>query len=149
MLADGEMHPAFIQNSACHKHWDLSVNYIKPSLSKALQANNLLSGNNPDKGWGSMYSSNPRSVAPFLPKQSVKSLPSSVQVSQHRRPSVIVSTNTYTKGPSIVVDSLSKKHPYVSDQAEFKKVRLNKNISKKSQPNFLSLDTLAKLQQSG
>ena len=36
MLADGEINPAFIQNSAPHKHWESSVTYIKPSLSKAL-----------------------------------------------------------------------------------------------------------------
>ena len=91
ILADGEMHPSYIQNSAQHKRWDSSVTYIKPSLSKALRANNLLSGNNPEEGWGSRYSGNPRSLAPFLPKQSIKSLPSSMQVPQHSRPLVIVS----------------------------------------------------------
>ena len=60
-----------------------------------------------------------------------------------------MSTNSYTKSSSIAVDSLSKKRSYVSDQAKFKKVRFNKNISQKSKPNFPSLDTLAKLQQSG
>ena len=124
-LAESEMHLSYIQNSARHKRWESSVTYIKPSLSKALQANNLLSGNDPEEGWGSRYSGNPRSLAPFLPKQSIKSLPSSVQVSQHRRPSVIVSTNSYTKSSSIAVDSLSKKRSYVSDQAKTKKVKLS------------------------
>ena len=71
-LVDGEIHPSYIQNSARHKHWELSVTYIKPSLSKALRAHNLLSGNNPGEGWGSRYSGNSRSLAPFLPKQSIK-----------------------------------------------------------------------------
>ena len=60
-----------------------------------------------------------------------------------------MSTNSYTKSLSIAVDSSSKKFSYVSNQAKFKKVRFNKNISQKSKPNFPSLDTLAKLQQSG
>ena len=53
ILADGEMHPSYIQNSARHKSWESSVTYIKPSISKALRANNLLSGNNLKEGWGS------------------------------------------------------------------------------------------------
>ena len=118
ILADREMHPSYIQNSAQHKRWDSSVTYIKPSLSKALWANNLLSGNNPEEGWGSRYSGNPRSLAPFLPKQSIKSLPSSVQVAQYGRPSVILSTNSYTKGLSIVIDSLSENvHTFPTKQS--------------------------------
>ena len=38
MLADGKMHPAFIQKSACHKRWESSVTYIEASLPKALKA---------------------------------------------------------------------------------------------------------------
>ena len=52
ILGDSEMHPSYIQNSARHKCGESSVTYIKPSLSKALQANDLLSGNNPEEGWG-------------------------------------------------------------------------------------------------
>ena len=139
ILADGEMHPSYIQNNAQHKHQESSVTYIKPSLSKALRANDLSSGNNPEEGWGSRYSGNPRSLAPFLPKQFIKISPSSVQVSQHRKPSVIVSTNSYIKSSSIAVDSLSKKCLNVSDQAKFKKVRFNKNISQKSEPQNFQL----------
>ena len=50
MLADGDMHPAFIQKAARHKRADSSVTYIESSLSKALKANDLLSGNNPSEG---------------------------------------------------------------------------------------------------
>ena len=53
VLADGEMHPSYIQNSAQHKRSESSVNYIKPSLRKVLRANDLLSGNDPEEGWGS------------------------------------------------------------------------------------------------
>ena len=69
-----------------------------------------------------------------------------------------MSTNSYTKGPSIIVDSLSKKHSYVSDQTKssVKKVRFNENVSflsETSKPISSSkdycLDTLAKLQKSG
>ena len=139
ILADGEMHPSYIQNSAWHKCWAYSVTYIKPSLSKALQANNLLSGNNPEEGWGSRYSGNPRSLAPFLPKQSIKSSPSSIQVFQHRRPSVIMSTNSYTEANFVVEDSSSKKRSLVCDQTEScsYKVRVRDNIFFSSKPNFL------------
>ena len=75
MLADGEMHPAFIQKSARHKHWESSALYIDASLPKALKANDLLSSNDPSEGWGSQYSGNPRSLSCFLPKKSIKKLP--------------------------------------------------------------------------
>ena len=42
MLADGGMHPVYIQKSARHKSWESSVPYIETSLSKALKANDLL-----------------------------------------------------------------------------------------------------------
>ena len=53
MLVDGDMHPAFIQKAAQHKRADSSVTYIESYISKALNANDLLSGNNPSEGWGS------------------------------------------------------------------------------------------------
>ena len=76
MLADGGMHPVYIQKSARHKSWESSVPYIETSLSKALKANNLLLGNNPAKGWGSQYSGNPKSLSRFLPEKFIKDLPS-------------------------------------------------------------------------
>ena len=69
MLADGDMHPAYIQKAAHHKRAESSVTYIEASLSKALKANNLLSGNNPSEGWGSQYLGNPRSLSRFLPEK--------------------------------------------------------------------------------
>ena len=66
--------------------------------------------------------------------------------------------NSYTKGPSIVADSLSKKRSFVSDQVKSsdKKVRFSENIllsSETSKPNFSSKDyclgELEKLQKSG
>ena len=53
MLADGGMHPVFIQKSARHKSRESSVPYIETSLSKALKANDLLLGNDLSEGWGS------------------------------------------------------------------------------------------------
>ena len=47
-----------------------------------------------------------------------------------------MSTNSYTKSPSIVADSLSKKRSYVYDQAKSKKIRFNENISENSKPDF-------------
>merc|ERR1711867_349095 len=57
------MHPAYIQKAARHKRGDSSVTYIESSLSKALKANDLLSGNYPSEGWSSRYSGNPRSLS--------------------------------------------------------------------------------------
>ena len=76
MLADGGMHPVYIKNSAQHKGMEFSVPYIEASLSKALRANNLLSGNNPAEGWSSQYSGNPKSLSRFLPEKFIKDLPS-------------------------------------------------------------------------
>ena len=76
MLADGEMHPAFIQKSTHHKRWESLSLYIDASLSKALKANDLLSGNNPSEGWGSQYLGNPKSQSRFLPEKFIKKLPS-------------------------------------------------------------------------
>ena len=53
-----------------------SVPYIEASLSKALRANDLLSGNDPAEGWGSRYSGNPKSLSRFLPEKFIKDLPS-------------------------------------------------------------------------
>ena len=69
MLADGEMHPAFIQKAAHHKRLESSVTYIEASLSKVLKANDLLSGNNPSEGWGSQFLENPQSLSHFLPRK--------------------------------------------------------------------------------
>ena len=85
-------------------------------------------------------------------------MPSSAQVPQPSRPSVIWITNFYTEGYSVVVDSLSKKRSSVSDQAKssVKKFRFNEKVSfssETSKPISSSkdycLDTLAKLQKSG
>ena len=140
VLADGEMHPSFIQNNAPHKRWESSVAYIKPSLSKALRANDLLSGTDPEKGWGSRYSGNPKSFAPFLPKQSIKILPSSGQDSQPRQPSVIVNTNSYTKGLSTAMDPLCQKRSFVSDPARTKRVKTSHEYESKN-PSFSALST--------
>ena len=81
MLADGEIHPAFIQKSAHHKRWQSSVTYIEASLRKALKANDLLLGNDPSEGWGSQYSGNPKSLSRFLPERFIKQLPPQAEIS--------------------------------------------------------------------
>ena len=63
MLADGDMHPVYIQKSARHKSIESSVPYIESSLSKALKANDLLSGTDPTEGWSSRYSGNRKSLS--------------------------------------------------------------------------------------
>merc|ERR1711873_208065 len=76
MLAEGDMHPVYIQKSARHKRIESSVPYIESSLYKALKANDLLSGTEPAEGWSSRYSGNKKSLSRFLPKKFIKDLPS-------------------------------------------------------------------------
>ena len=161
MLADGDMHPAFIQKSARHKRWESSMIYINPSLPKALRANDLLSGNNPSEGWGSQYSGNPRSFSLFLPTNSIKVLPSNAEVPLSRGSSVILNTNSHTVDSSNSEDTLSKNYSYVFDQVDsnVKKVRFDKNpafsseTEVSSKPTFSSsdshLDALEILKKSG
>ena len=60
------------------------MTYIDASLSKALKANNLLSGNDPSEGWGFRYSGNPKSLSRFLPEKFIKKLPSQAKTSLER-----------------------------------------------------------------
>ena len=69
-----------------------------------------------------------------------------------------MNNNSYTEGPSIIADSLSKKHSFVSNQtrSSSKKVRFSKDVlfsSETSKPLFSSIDyglnALKKLQKSG
>ena len=64
--------------------------YINPSLSKALRANDLLSGNDPSEGWGSQYTGNPRSLSLFLPTNAIKISPINAEVSLSRETSILV-----------------------------------------------------------
>ena len=88
MLADREMHPAFIQKSARHQRWESSVTYIDASLPKALKAKDLLSGNDPSEGWSSQYSGNLRSLSCFLPEKSIEKLPPQAGISFRQGASV-------------------------------------------------------------
>ena len=86
VLSDGDVHPVFVQKNARHKRWDSTVNYINPSLSKALRANDLLAGNNLLEGLGSQYSGYPKFFALFLPKKSIKILPANADNQRGLRP---------------------------------------------------------------
>ena len=89
VLSDGDVHPAFVQKNDHHERWDSTVNYINPSLPKALRASDLLAGNDPSEGWGSQYSGNPKSFATFLPKKSIKIPPANADNQNSCRSSVI------------------------------------------------------------
>ena len=134
MLADGEMHPAFIQKSARHKRWESSSLYIDASLSKALKANNLLSGNNPSEGWGSQYSGNPKSLSRFLPEKFIKKLPSQAESSLRRGNSVSSTISTDSTSSSFQGESSLKKQPKVSNQIKScdKRVKFTKTSTSTS-----------------
>ena len=118
MLAVGDMHPAYIQKAARHKHAESSVTYIEASLSKALKANDLLSGNNPSEGWGSHYSGDPRSLSHFLPEKCIKKLPPQAESSLKQGHSKNSTTSTNTSGSSLLGDSSNRKQTNISDQVK-------------------------------
>merc|ERR1712121_322529 len=84
MLADGDMHPVYIQKSAMHKSIESSVPYSESSLSKALKANDLLSGTKPTEGWSSRYSGKKKLLSRFLTKKFIKDLPSEAEAPSER-----------------------------------------------------------------
>ena len=125
MLANGEMHPSFIQKAARHKRPESQVTYIESSLSKALKANNLLSGNNPSEGWGSKFLGNPKSLSRFLPEKLIKKLPPQAENALEWGNST---ASSETSGSSLREDSSNQKN--ISDQDQFreKKVRFEETL---------------------
>ena len=158
MLADGDMHPAYIQKAARHKRAVSSVTYIEASLSKALKANDLLSGNNPSEVWGSHYSENPRSLSRFLLEKCVKKLPPQAESSLKRGHSKNSTTSTNTSGSLLLGDSSHRKQTSISDQVKVCDRRVQSkdtlvvaDISADSTPSHptLNLAALEALQISG
>ena len=154
MLADGGMHPVFIQKLARHKSWESSVPYIETSLSKALKANDLLSGNDPAKGWGSRYSGNPKSLSRFLPEKFIKDLPSEAGTSLERSNS---ETSLFSGSSSVQEDLSFRNTSQTSGQSsstlEMELEDADVTASARApiaSPNFdLNLDALDALQISG
>ena len=64
--ADCMVSPAFIQKSARHKHFASTVNYIDPTMSEALRANDHLCGNDPQEGWDTSYTGHKLSLLRHL-----------------------------------------------------------------------------------
>ena len=153
MLVDGEMHPAFIQKLARHKSWESSVTYIEASLSKALKANDLLSGTNPSEGWGSRYSGNPKSLSRFLPEKFIEKLPSEAGTSLERSNS---DSSTYPESSSVQED-FSFRNTQTSGQSsgsmemesEDAEVTTSAPVSSVSPTFDLNLVALDALQKSG
>ena len=83
--------------------------YINPSLPKALRANNLLSGNEPSKGWCSQYLGNPRSLSLFLPTNAIKISPTNAEVPANRGTSVSSNSSSHTVGSSNSEETQYKK----------------------------------------
>ena len=123
--------------------------YINPSLSKALRAKDLLSGNDLSEGWGSQYTGNPRSLSLFLPTNAIKISPINAEVSLSQETSVGSNSSSQTVGSSDSEETLSRKHSNVLDQVKsnVKKVRYveNRNFSTEnnisSKPSFSSPDS--------
>ena len=114
MLADGDMHPVYIQKSARHKSIESSVPYIESSLSKALKANDLLSGTDPTEGWSSRYSGNRKSLSCFLSKKFIKELPSEAEAPPERSNS---ETSLFSGSSSFQEDSPFRRSSEISGRS--------------------------------
>ena len=154
MLADRGMHPVFIQKLARHKSWESSVPYIETSLSKALKANDLLSGNDLAKGWGSRYSGNPKSLSHFLPEKFIRKLTSEAGAPLERGNS---ETSSFSGSSSFQEDFSFRTTSQTSGQSsgskgvESEDAEVTTSATTTSvTPNFnLNLDALDALQKSG
>ena len=114
MLADGDMHPVYIQKSARHKRIESSVPYIESSLYKALKANDLLSGTEPAEGWSSRYSGNKKSLSRFLTKKFIKDLPSETEAPPERSNS---ETSLFSGSSSLQEDPSFQRSSQLSGQS--------------------------------
>ena len=114
MLAEGDMHPVYIQKSARHKRIESSVPYIESSLYKALRANDLLSGTEPAEGWSSRYSGNKKSLSRFLTKKFIKDLPSEAEAPPERSNS---ETSLFSGGSSLQEGPFFQRSSQLSGQS--------------------------------
>ena len=106
------------------------MTYIEASLSKALKANNFLSGNNPSEGWGSQYLGNPRSLSRFLPEKFIKKLPPQAEISLERGNSENSTTSSDASGSLLLGDSSNQKRTHISSQDKFcnKRVKFKETL---------------------
>ena len=101
------MQSSLTQEIVQQNFWELSVDPSESFLDKPLQTNDL-SKNILGKGLSLRYLDSSKSPALVSPKRYIKNSASIIQVLQPRRPSVIVSKYSYTKGSSNIVNSSSK-----------------------------------------
>ena len=79
---------------------------IDASLSKALETNYLLLGNDLSEGWDSQYSGNHKSLFRFLPEKFIKKLPPQAESSLRRGNSVNSTTSSDSSSSSFQCESL-------------------------------------------
>merc|ERR1712243_491696 len=150
-LADGDMHLMYIQKSARHKRIESSVPYIESSLSKALKANDLLSGTEPTEGWSSRYSGNKKSLSRFLTKKFIKDLPSEAEAPSERsnsETSLFSGSSSLQKDPSFQRSSELSGQSSSSTELDTKEPEVTQTLESSSLPktdlNFDALDSLCK-----
>ena len=151
MLADGDMHPVYIQKSARHKRIESSVPYIESSLSKALKANDLLSGTEPTEGWSSRYPGNKKSLSRFLTKKFIKDLPSEAEAPSERsnsETSLFSGSSSLQEDPSLRRSSEFSGRSSSSTELDTKEPEVAQTSESSSLPNsdlnFDALDSLCK-----
>ena len=134
------------------------MTYIDASLSKALKANDLLSGNDPSEGWGFPYSGNPKSLSCFLPEKFIRKLPSQAESSLERSNSENSTTSSFSSGSSLQEDFSIRNNSQTSRQGSgcdkrvgFRDTVITTNSTLASAPSNtnLNLDALDALQKSG
>merc|ERR1711873_256956 len=151
MLADGDMHPVYIQKSARHIRIESLVPYIESSLYKALKANDLLSGTEPTEGWSSRYSGNKKSLSPFLTKKFIKDLPSEAEAPSERsnsETSLFSGSSSLQEDPSLRRSSEFSGRSSSSTELDTKEPEETQTSESSSLPNldlnFDALDSLCK-----
>ena len=151
MLADGDMHPVYIQKSARHKRIKSSVPYIESSLPKALKANDLLSGTDPAEGWSSRYTGNKKSLSRFLTNKFIKDLPSEAEASAERsnlETSLFSGDSSLQEDPSLQRSSELSGRSSSSTELDTKETKVPQTLEssslQNSDLNFDALDSMCK-----
>ena len=149
MLDDGGMHSMSIHKSAMCKTIEPSVLHKESSLSKALRANDLLSGTTPTQGWSSRYSGKKKSLSRFPTKKFSEDLPSKAEAPPERcnsETSLFSSSSSLQEGTSLQRSSEFSGRSSGSTELDSKEPEVAQTLESSSLPisdlNFDALESL-------
>ena len=149
MLDDGDMHSMYIHKSAMRKSIESSVPHKESSLSKALRANDLLSGTTPTQGWSSRYSGKKKSLSRFPTKKFSEDLPSKAEAPSERsnsETSLFSGSSSLQEGTSLQRSSEFSGRSSGSTELDTKEPEVAQTLESSSLPisdlNFDALESL-------